>query len=274
MQMYNQQYINIAEEILKNGHQRTTRSGLVRSLPFQDLTFDMRWQDFPLLTSRKMYYKGVLGEYAAMIRQPKNIKDFQKWGCNYWNEFGDPDTGDLRLDYGNSWFNYNGVDQVTQLIDNLRVDPYGRRHIINAWKPDNLENLTLPCCHLMYQFYVDEEPGANCAERTLSMMMYQRSGDWMVGVPSDMIFGATMLACFADMINAKAGTLKLVIADAHIYSDHFNNAWKQIENGYVHIDPNYSLEPQDSFKPNSFKPEDLQIHNYSYKGAIKYDLKK
>ena len=108
MQIYNQKYLNIAEDILRYGRQKEGRNGYTRSLPFKELEFDMRNHYFPLLTSRKIHYEGVLGEYAAIIRQPKNVKDFQKWGCNYWNEFGDPDTGKLRLSYGNSWYNFNG----------------------------------------------------------------------------------------------------------------------------------------------------------------------
>ena len=271
MQIYNDKYLKTAEEILVFGHQRMTRSGVVRSLPFKDLEFDMRNGHFPLITSRKIHYDGVFGEYAAMIRGPKNIKDFQKWGCNYWNDFGDPDTGDIRLDYGNSWIDYNGVNQIDELIHNLRVDPYGRRHIINSWKPDNLKNLSLPCCHIMYQFYVDQDNHNGIGERTLSMMMYQRSGDWMLGVPSDMVFGATMLSCVANMINAKPGTLKVAIADAHIYEEHFNTAWYQINNGYIHIDPTYNLQPQ--LNMYEFQPKHIEIHNYEHKGTIDYELK-
>ena len=170
MQIYNQKYLNIAEDILRYGRQKEGRNGYTRSLPFKELEFDMRNHYFPLLTSRKIHYEGVLGEYAAIIRQPKNIKDFQKWGCNYWNEFGDPDTGELRLSYGNSWYNFNGVNQVRNVLNNLRSNPYDRRHIISAWNPEGMEDLSLPPCHFLYQFYLDEDKYDN--ENTLSMLMY------------------------------------------------------------------------------------------------------
>ena len=283
MQIYNQKYLNIAEDILRYGHQREGRNGVVRSIPFQDLMFDMRNDYFPLITSRKIYYDGVFGEYAAMIRGPKNIKDFQKWGCNYWNEFGDPDTGELRLSYGNSWLDFNGVNQVEELLYNLKHHRYDRRHIITAWNPKGMQDLTLPPCHFLYQFYVDQTvasfdharngPNDNDTSDTLSMIMYSRSGDWMVGVPSDMVFGATMLAHISALVNLKPGTLKLFVADAHIYLEHFTKAQEQIENGYRWVDAKYSIQPQVGLNYNEFQPKHMDIYNYEPKGSIKYELK-
>ena len=168
MQIYNQKYLDIAEDILRYGRQKEGRNGYTRSLPFKELEFDMRNHYFPLLTSRKIHYEGVLGEYAAIIRQPKNVKDFQKWGCNYWNEFGDPDTGELRLSYGNSWYNFNGVNQVRNVLNNLRSNPYDRRHIISAWNPEGMKRSKLTTMPFLYQFYVDEDKYDN--EKTLSML--------------------------------------------------------------------------------------------------------
>ena len=283
MQIYNQKYLNIAEDILRYGRQKEGRNGYTRSLPFKELEFDMRNHYFPLLTSRKIHYEGVLGEYAAIIRQPKNIKDFQKWGCNYWNEFGDPDTGELRLSYGNSWIDFNGVNQVEELLYNLKHHRYDRRHIITAWNPKGMQDLTLPPCHFLYQFYVDQTiasfdharngPNDNDTSDTLSMIMYSRSGDWMVGVPSDMVFGATMLAHISALVNLKPGTLKLFVADAHIYLEHFTKAQEQIENGYRWVDAKYSIQPQVGLNYNEFQPKHMDIYNYEPKGSIKYELK-
>ena len=269
MLAYETKYLHTTESILDYGDFRSTRNGHVKSVFYKTLRFNMSYGEFPVITSRKMNVDGILGEYAAIIRGPKNIKDFQKWGCNYWNEFGDPDTGELRLSYGNSWYNFNGVNQVRNVLNNLRANPYDRRHIISAWNPEGMEDLSLPPCHFLYQFYVDEDKYDK--EKTLSMLMYSRSGDWMVGIPSDMVFGATMLACWSNLIGAKSGTLKLMVADAHIYSDHFSTAWSQIENGYVHYDANYHLQPQ--FSTEDFEPKHMEIYNYEHKGNIKYELK-
>ena len=119
MTRYESKYLRIADEILMHGDYRETRNGWVKSIFTQTLHFDMSDDRFPVLTTRKMNINSVLGEYAAIIREPNNIKDFQKWGCNYWNEFGDSNTGDLRIDYGNSWVDYNGVNQIERLIYNI-----------------------------------------------------------------------------------------------------------------------------------------------------------
>ena len=120
------------------------------------------------------------------------------------------------LRYGNSWLDFNGVNQIDELLYNLKHHRYDRRHIITAWNPKGMQDLTLPPCHFLYQFYVDQTvasfdharygPNDNDTSDTLSMIMYSRSGDWMVGVPSDMVFGATMLAHISALVNLKPGT--------------------------------------------------------------------
>ena len=146
-----------------------------------------------------------------------------------------------------------------------------------------MQDLTLPPCHFLYQFYVDQTvasfdharngPNDNDTSDTLSMIMYSRSGDWMVGVPSDMVFGATMLAHISALVNLKPGTLKLFVADAHIYLEHFTKAQEQIENGYRWVDAKYSIQPKIGLNYNEFQPKHMDIYNYEPKGSIKYELK-
>jgi len=263
MTRYESKYLRIADEILTYGDYRETRNGWVKSLFTQTLHFDMSGDRFPVITTRKMNVNSVLGEYAAIIRGPKNIKDFQKWGCNYWNEFGDPDTGELRIDYGNSWVDYNGVNQVEELLYNIRNHPQDRRLLINAWNPKNTHTSSLPCCHFMYQFYVDNF--------NLDLTVYQRSGDWMVGVPSDMIFAATFLANIASLSNLKPRRINLIIGDCHIYKEHFDKVTEQMSRA-ITAPPLYSLLRQHEFA--DFEPTDLNILDYKHKEFIKYDLKK
>ena len=188
MNNYERDYLNIAKDIINNGHSSRGRNGITRSLPFPSLEFDLRSGQLPLLTTRKMYTAGILGEYAAVIRGPKHVDDFRRWGCNYWNKWADA-NGNLRVDYGNAWRDYNGVDQMAAVLHKLRSDPRDRRLLINAWRPDQLEDLSLPCCHYAYQFWSNG--------RELSLLWHQRSADWAVGVPSDALFAAVMCACFA-----------------------------------------------------------------------------
>ena len=263
MTRYESKYLRIANEILMYGDYRETRNGWVKSLFTQTLHFDMSDDRFPVVTTRKMNIDSVLGEYAAIIRGPKNIKDFQKWGCNYWNEFGDPDTGELRIDYGNSWVDYNGVNQVEELLYNIRNHPQDRRLLINAWNPKNTHTSSLPCCHFLYQFYVNNT--------ALDLTVYQRSGDWMIGVPSDMVFAATFLANIASISNLKPRRVNLIIGDCHIYEEHFEKAKEQIGR-MITASPHYTLSRQEEF--TDFQPIDLNIINYKHKELIKYDLKK
>ena len=263
MLAYETKYLHTTESILDYGDFRSTRNGHVKSVFYKTLRFNMSYGEFPVITSRKMNVDGILGEYAAIIRGPKNIKDFQKWGCNYWNEFGDSYTGDLRIDYGNLWTDYDGFNQVEELINNIKHHPHDRRLLIDAWKPTNISKSSLPCCHFLYQFYVEDVH--------LDLCWYQRSGDWMIGVPSDMIFAATLLACIASICNKQPRWINMTVGDAHIYKEHFDQAREQTKR-VCYNPPKYVLARQEKF--TDFQPVDLKIIEYKNKEAIKYDLKK
>lgn len=256
-------YLDVVSKILTQGHLRKGRNGKVKSLPFQTLEFNIS-EHFPLLKSRKIFWKGIAGEYAAIIRGPTHVDDFTLWGCNYWNQWAKED-GSINVDYGNAWIDFNGVNQMGNVLDSLLFDPYDRRMVISGWNPGNLENLDLPCCHHSYQFWTDG--------KDVDMLWIQRSGDFMVGVPSDMIFASIMLACFANCAALKPRNIKMVIGDAHIYEEHFDNALKQINSTFYHHQPTtWSLKQQEDLY--SFEPKDLCIDNYQHNEAIKYELKK
>jgi len=254
-------YILTAKKIIHQGTPRTGRNGVTYSLPFQQIKFDLSTGHIPLLTTRRMFYKGVLGEYAAMIRGPKNIIDFQKFGCNYWDNWGD-ENGDINIDYGNAWIDYNGVNQMEYVLNSLRNNPSDRRMVINAWRPDRLEDLSLPCCHHSYQFWSD---GTH-----LDLLWIQRSGDWMIGVPSDMVLASVMLLCFSSLANLTPRNVKMVIGDAHIYAEHIETAIEQCRR--LAWNPAiYDLKPQTDLY--SFVPSDLDITQYKYEPPLTYLLK-
>ena len=255
------QYIDIARKIIHNGTVRETRNAVTHSLPFQTMEFSLESGFFPLFTTRQMFYKGVLGEYAAMIRGPRHVKDFERWGCNYWNQWANED-GSIAVDYGNAWRDFNGVDQMAHVIDSLLNNPADRRMVISGWRPDKLDDLNLPCCHHNYQFYSDGS--------TLDLLWVQRSGDWMVGVPSDVVLSATMLLCFSSVASLKPGTVKFIVGDAHVYADHINDAHKQIKR-LPWAPPKYDLKKQSDVY--SFEPSDLTISSYKYEDSIKYSVK-
>jgi len=150
---------------------------------------------------------------------------------------------------------------MDRVLTTLRTNPRDRRLLINAWRPDHLEELSLPCCHWSYQFWSD---GTH-----LSMLWNQRSADWAVGVPSDALFASVMLACFAQLAGQKPRMVKMVFGDAHLYEDHVEQMNEQTKIP-LRDAPRYSLAEQKNLY--SFKPEDLTITDYNPHDPIKYAL--
>jgi thymidylate synthase len=217
---FEQDYCRLIRSILHTGIKRNTRNAPTIATFGKVLTvYDLMWGQFPILQGRKMYYKGVFGELAAFLKGPKHIKDFENEGCNYWKEWADED-GSLNVDYGNAWLDFNGVNQLDQVLQSLATDPNGRRHIISGWRPDNLDNLSLPCCHLLYQWYVNEE--------FLEMIWYQRSVDTMIGLPSDIILAAAWNILMAEELGLHPGKLIFMLGDTHIYESHLDQTYEYL----------------------------------------------
>jgi len=209
---YEQNYVKLITDIMINGDDRPTRNHPTKAVFGRMLIVnELTYGEFPILQGRKMYYEGVFGELAAFLKGPKTIKDFEDEGCNYWNQWSDKD-GSIRVDYGNSWLDFNGINQLQAVLTSLKEDPNGRRHIISGWRPDNLTNLSLPCCHLLYQWYVNGD--------YLEMIWYQRSVDTMVGLPSDVILAAAWNILMADAVGLQPGKLTFMLGDTHIYKSH------------------------------------------------------
>lgn len=160
------EYKNLVAKILTNGDERESRNSKTIALFGEQLIIDVNPEQFPLLTSRKMFYKGVLGEFAAMVRGPKTLEDFEKQGCPYWKLWA-KDDGSLNVDYGNTWINFNdsGVNQLEKVRNSLKNNPADRRMFVVGTNPEN--NPDLPSCHILYQWFVREG-------KYLDMMWYQR----------------------------------------------------------------------------------------------------
>lgn len=271
-------YANLVERIMDKGEYRETRNGSTFSLFAQSLTIDMSDLDrFPLLLGRKMFYTGVLGEFAAMIRGPVQLKDFEVFGCNYWKQWAKPD-GSINVDYGNTWINFNGVDQVAEVLDKLKNNPTDRRLLVTGWKPDNLEFLDLPCCHYSYQWYVRKG-------EYLDMIWNQRSADTMIGIPSDIVLAAVWNIAMAIEAGLKPGKITMHFGDTHIYEEHLAPALVYVqrvkdmrEHGTGLHDkryPKYSFDhcPNIMHPVFQFMPEMLDISEYVPMSALKFLLK-
>lgn len=251
-------YLNLVNKVLDYGNSVEGRNGKIKTLPFQTLDIELQSQRIPLLTTRKIFYKGIAGEYAALIRGPKNIKDFETFGCNYWSKWAD-ENGNLELDYFRNFY-----PQMEYIIRSLRTREHNRRLILNFWNEENvlLNKLSLPCCYYSMQFY--REGGK------LHLLWNQRSADLLVGVPSDIVIAFILLNVAAGKSDLEAGKIKMVFGDAHIYEEHFDKAKEQLSRE-IKEEPLYNLDVSPSII--GFLPDDLEIIGYKHHEPIKYELK-
>ena len=262
--MWEFDYKELIYKILNKGELRDTRAGKVKSIFGEKLVINTS-NKFPLLTGRKMFYKPVLGELAAMLKKPKNVQDFKNFGCNYWDSWADKE-GNLNVDYGNAWLDFNGVNQLEKLVHTLKTNPTDRRMIISGWRPDKLEELSLPCCHMLYQWYVRDN-------RYLDMIWYQRSVDTMIGLPSDIIVATAWNMLLANECGFRPGNIVMMLADTHIYMDHLQGAEEYLETNITNI--NYAKPHSNIAAAASvfnFHPDMIELIGYKSAKPIKFKL--
>lgn len=266
MQQFEKDYAKLITKILKTGEVRKTRNGETRSIFGEMLTIPMNGDySFPILQGRRMYPKGVFGELAAMLRKPTSLANFEAWGCNYWKLWAKED-GSICVDYGNAW---HADGQIERLKDTLANNPTDRRMIINGWRPHMLDKLDLPCCHLLYQFYVRDG-------KYLDMMWYQRSVDTMIGLPSDIVFAAAWLITIANEFGYTPGEIKMSLGDCHIYAEHYEAANKYVD--IVQTSP-FDRKPTYMYTESvgkdfcMFEPKDIVLSVYPSHPKLDLELK-
>ena len=260
------QYALLVQEILDQTALRETRNANTKAIFGRLLAVDtLRKSQFPILYGRKMFWKGVAGELATFLQGPEHIKDFKDNGCNFWNQWAD-DDGTLTLDYGNAWTDFNGVNQLKDVVESLKTNPHGRRHVISAWRPDRLKDLSLPCCHYAYQWFVDEDDW-------LHMIWIQRSVDTMIGLPSDIVSAAIFNILMAQTTRYHPGRITLQLGDTHIYEDHLDAAKTYVDRVFYENLQNYSswtVDPEATVF--NFKPSMFEVTNYHPMGALDFNL--
>lgn len=265
--MFEALYADLVRDVIQLGDVRQGRNGQTRSMFVTSLQFDLQ-TEFPWLQHRRMYPKGILGELAAMLRGPKHITDFEKWGCNYWKKWAKPD-GSIAVDYGNAWLDFNGVNQLDQLRESLLATPTSRRMVVTGWRPG--AEVDLPCCHMLYQFYVRETPQGNF----LDMMWVQRSADVMIGVPSDAVFAAAwLIAICAECTWLRPGRVFMQFGDTHVYEEHVEQAVEYFKSVFSNPGKQPLVtwscdEVTDNFC--KFEPSWIGLHNINHL-APKYDF--
>jgi len=262
------QYLDLVRNIIENGELKETRNGkTISQFGAQIKITELKQGRFPLLTSRKHFFKGIIGEYAAFLKGPKSVQDFEKEGCNYWKLWAKED-GSLNVDYGNAWIDFTGdgsINQIDYVIDLLKNDPQSRRMIITGWNPIHVikKELSLDCCHHTYQFHVSEG-------KYLNLKYIQRSVDTLIGMPSNFVLASLMVITFAKAAGLQPGEIIMDFTDVHIYEEHIEGAKKQLKQETFEF-PTYSETVTENIY--DFNNKMIELHNYKYSEPIKYLLK-
>ncbi len=261
-----QQYLNLLNRVLTEGVKKEDRTGTGTISVFgHQMRFNLQ-DGFPLITTKKIHLKSVLHELLWFIKGSTNVKYLQENGVRIWNEWAD-DDGELGRIYGyqwRSWTTENGghIDQLSNVIKQLKENPDSRRHIVSAWNVGDLDKMNLPPCHILFQFYV--------ADNKLSCQLYQRSADIFLGVPFNIASYALLIMMVAQETGYEPGEFIHTLGDAHIYLNHIEQVKLQLSREPRSL-PTVKLNPKIK-KVTDFKYEDFTLENYNphphIKGAI------
>lgn len=260
------QYLDFAQHILDNGQVKSDRTGTGTVSVFgYQMRFDLS-KGFPMLTTKKLHLKSIIHELLWFIAGDTNIKYLQDNGVRIWDEWADH-NGDLGPVYGHQWRSWpkpNGetVDQIQLLIDQLKNNPDSRRHIVSAWNVADVNQMALPPCHCLFQFYV--------ADGKLSCQLYQRSADVFLGVPFNISSYALLTMMMAQVCGYQAGDFVHTFGDAHIYSNHMEQIKEQLSRQPYKL-PSMQINPDVNdlftFKYDDFELKDYQAHPH-IKGLV------
>lgn len=258
-----QQYLDLCKHVLENGTYKEDRTG---TGTYSVFGYQMRFNledGFPLVTTKKLHTKSVIHELLWFLSGDTNIKYLQDNGVRIWNDWADK-KGDLGRVYGAQWRGFRGVDgktvdQIQWVIDEIKRNPDSRRLIVSAWNPPELDQMALPPCHLLFQFYV--------ADGKLSCQLYQRSADIFLGVPFNIASYALLTMMIAQVTGLKAGEFIHTIGDGHIYTNHVNQVNMQLTRNPRPL-PQMKVNP-DIKSIFDFKYEDFEFVNYDAHPHIK-----
>ena len=255
------QYLDLLRKIKKEGAIKTDRTGTgTKSIFGHQMRFDMA-NGFPLLTTKKLYTKGIIHELLWFLRGDTNIRYLQENNVHIWDEWAD-ENGDLGPVYGKQWRNFLGVDQIQNVINQIRKSPDSRRMVVSAWNPAEVDDMALPPCHCLFQFYV--------ADGKLSLQLYQRSADTFLGVPFNIASYALLLLMMAQVCDMKPGEFIHTTGDTHLYLNHLEQADIQLAREPRNL-PTMRLNPdvKDLF---AFRYEDFVLEGYDPHPHIKAEV--
>lgn len=256
-------YHDLLQHVLDNGTDRGDRTGTgTRSVFGHQMRFNLQ-DGFPLVTTKKVHTRSIIHELLWFLKGDSNVKYLQENGVRIWNEWAD-ENGELGPVYGvqwRSWPTANGlhIDQITDLVTQLKNNPNSRRHIVSAWNVGEISNMALPPCHALFQFYV--------ADGKLSCQLYQRSADLFLGVPFNIASYALLTLMIAQVVGLEPGDFVHTFGDAHIYHNHFDQVKLQLSREERAL-PQVKLNPDvsDVFQ---FNFEDIELLDYDPHPTIK-----
>ncbi|SNV41745.1 Thymidylate synthase [Chryseobacterium taklimakanense] len=258
-----QNYLDLLQHILDNGTDKTDRTGTgTRSVFGYQLRYDLS-KGFPLVTTKKVHLKSIIYELLWFLKGDTNVKYLNDHEVTIWDEWKD-ENGDLGPVYGAQWRSWRGadgkvIDQISEVIDQIKKNPDSRRLIVSAWNVAEIPNMALAPCHAMFQFYV--------ADGKLSLQLYQRSADVFLGVPFNIASYALLQMMVAQVCGLELGDFVHTFGDVHIYNNHFDQVKKQLSREPRPL-PTMKLNPEikDIF---DFDFEDFTLENYDPHPGIK-----
>jgi thymidylate synthase len=256
------QYLALLRDILDNGTRRDDRTGTGTLGVFgRQMRFDLS-KGFPLLTTKKLHLRSIIVELLWFLRGETNVAWLRENGCTIWDEWAD-EAGELGPVYGKQWRSWavpNGqsIDQIARLIEGLKTDPNSRRHIVSAWNPADIEDMALPPCHCLFQFFV--------ADGKLSCQLYQRSADVFLGVPFNIASYALLTMMVAKVTGHEPGEFVHTFGDAHLYLNHVDQAELQLTRQPLAFPTMTVADRRDLF---AFEAADFVLSDYQAHPHIK-----
>ena len=257
------QYLQLVEHILNQGVEKADRTGTgTRSIFGYQMRFPLT-DGFPCVTTKRLHMKSIIHELLWFLRGETNVAYLRDHGVSIWNEWAD-EQGELGPVYGSQWRSWRGadgeaIDQITELITELKRNPNSRRLIVSAWNVAEVPKMRLPPCHLLFQFYV--------AEGRLSCQLYQRSADVFLGVPFNIASYALLTMMIAQVVGLEPGDFVHTLGDAHLYNNHFDQAREQLSRQPKPL-PKMRINP-DVQSIFDFRFEDFELVDYHPHPPIK-----
>lgn len=260
-------YEDLLRDVLENGARKGDRTGTgTRSVFGRQIRYDLA-EGFPLITTKKVSFHNVALELLWFLRGGTNVRWLQERGVHIWDEWADKD-GNLGPVYGEQWRSWptadgwggeEHIDQIANVVQQIKDNPDSRRHVVTAWNPAEIDDMALPPCHILFQFYV--------VDGKLSCQLYQRSADLFLGVPYNIASYSLLTAMIAEQVGLKPGEFVWTGGDCHIYDNHVEQVEEQLtREPFPYPSLGFNLYVQSIF---DYKLEDLRLANYKHHPAIK-----